>query len=398
MEALRNQILQLSKLILSEAIKHRRHLHQHPELSMQEFATAAYVEQYLSNIGITEMQRMAKTGVVAHIRGLQPDKKMICLRADMDALPIKETNEVPYKSVNESVMHACGHDVHTACLMGVAKILQQIKNQFQGTVKLIFQPSEETFPGGAYLMLQEGLFDNPLPDAIIGMHVSPELPAGAFGVKAGKYMASTDEIYLTVKGKGGHAATPHQCIDPILIGAHIITALQQIVSRHNSPNMPTVLTFGKAEAKGRTNIIPDEMTLDGTLRTFDENWRKQAHQLINNMAKSIAQGMGGDCEVRIDKGYPFLVNDDALTQRVRQHALNLKQTHEVLELEARLTAEDFAYYSQKIPACFYRLGVGNTKKGIVSNLHTATFDIDETAIESGIAMMTWIAVNELNFK
>lgn len=395
MEALKNKILQLSKQILDEAIQHRRHLHQHPELSMQEFATATYVEQYLSKIGITEIQRMAKTGIVAHIRGLQPDKKMICLRADMDALPITETNEVPYKSVHLGVMHACGHDVHTACLLGVARILQQIKNQFQGTVKLIFQPSEETFPGGAYLMLQEGLFGNPVPDAIIGMHVSPELTVGHFGVKAGKYMASTDEIYLTVKGKGGHAATPDQCIDPILIGAHIITALQQIVSRHNSPNMPTVLTFGKAEAKGRTNIIPNEMKLDGTLRTFDENWRQKAHQLIEKMAKNIAQGMGGDCEVRIDKGYPFLVNEETLTKRVLQHALNIKKSDEVHELESRLTAEDFAYYSQKIPACFYRLGVGNSAKGIVSNLHTPTFDVDETAMQAGIAMMAWFVVNEL---
>ncbi len=395
MKELINKIKTMSSAYLNEIIEIRRHIHTNPELGFEEYKTSEFIASKLTEFGIPFKKGIAKTGIVALIQCKNPQKITIALRADMDALPILEQNDVKYKSVNEGVMHACGHDAHVACLLGAAKIINSLKEELQGTVKLIFQPSEEMFPGGALAMINEGVLENPKPDLIIGQHVLPTMDSGKMGLKSGKYMASTDEIYLTVKGKGGHGATPELNIDPIVISAHIIIALQQIVSRNARPDVPTVLSFGRVIANGRTNIIPDLVTLDGTLRTFDEVWRAEVHQKITKMAQSIAEGMGGSCDVRIEKGYPFLVNDDKVTKEVSDNAKAFLGEENVEELPLRMTAEDFAYFTQQIPACFYRLGIRNESKGITSNLHTNTFNIDEDSLKTGMGLMAWLAVSKM---
>lgn len=388
-------IKERASALLPELTAIRRHLHKHPELSMQETATSAFIQKKLTEIGIPFTSGIAQNGIVGLIEGKNPDKHVIALRADMDALPIVEQTKVDYCSTNPGVMHACGHDVHMTSLLGAAQILHEQKGQFEGTVKLIFQPSEERFPGGASMMIKEGVLQNPAPEKIFGQHVLPTLETGKVGMKPGKYMASTDEVYLTVKGKGGHGATPELNIDPVLIAAHILVALQQIVSRNAPPQLPAVLSFGRFIADGRTNIIPNEVKLDGTLRTFDEKWRAEAHVKIANLAQSIARGMGGDCEVFIDKGYPFLVNDEATTDHAKAYAIAYLGAENVVDLDMRMTAEDFAYFSQKVPSCFYRLGTRNENKGIIHNLHTDLFDVDESSLEIGAGLMAWMALRSL---
>jgi amidohydrolase len=392
---MKNKIKTLSRELLTEIIAIRHHLHSHPELSFEEFETAAFVAQKLKEFKIPFSEGIAGTGLVALIEGKNPSKKIIALRADMDALPILEANEVPYKSQNPGVMHACGHDVHTSSLLGTAKILSTLKEEFEGTVKLIFQPGEEKFPGGASLMIREGVLENPAPSGILGQHVMPFIDAGKVGFRTGMYMASADELHVTVKGKGGHAAMPYLNVDPILITAHIIIALQQIVSRAANPNIPTVLSFGKVIANGATNVIPNEVHLEGTFRTLHEGWRKQAHEKMKKMATSIAEGMGGSCEFNISEGYPFLINEEKITNAARSHAIEYLGQENVLDLDIWMAAEDFAFYSQKTNACFYRLGVRNEGKGITSSVHTPTFNIDENALETGMGLMAWLAIKEL---
>ncbi len=392
---MKEKVQGLAKDFLKDIIQVRRHLHANPELSFKEYKTSQYIQQFLDQIGVKYTAGYVETGIVAHIEGKNPSKKVIALRADMDALPIFEENEVSYCSKNEGVMHACGHDVHTSSLLGTAKILHALRDQFEGTVKLIFQPGEEVLPGGASLMIKEGALKNPDAELIIGQHVFPSMDAGKVGFRRGMYMASCDEIYVTVKGKGGHGAMPQNIIDPILIASHMVVALQQVVSRHNSPIIPSVLSFGRIEGLGVTNVIPDIVKMEGTFRTMDEEWRVRAHEIMFKMANNIAEGMGGTVDFDIQKGYPFLVNEENTTVQSWALADEYLGKENVEELDLRLTSEDFAFYSQVMPSCFYRLGVRNKAKGITSNIHTSTFDIDETALETGMGLMAWIAMGLL---
>lgn len=392
---LKERIRQLASGIAGEATANRRHLHSHPELSYREYQTAAFVEEKLQALGIP-FERMADTGIVALLQGgAGSSDRIVALRADIDALPIQELNEVPYRSQNNGVMHACGHDVHTASLLGVAGILSRMKNEFSGTVKFIFQPAEEVIPGGASLMIKAGVLENPRPQQILGQHVMPELPAGKVGFRSGCYMASNDEIYITVKGKGGHGAMPNLGIDPVVIACHMVIALQQIVSRRANPLSPSVLSFGKMIASGASNVIPDEVKLEGTFRSLDETWRTTAHEKIRKMAVSLAESMEGSCDIQIVRGYPVLINEDRITAASRDYAREYLGDEQVVDLDIWMAAEDFASYSQVADACFYRLGVRNEPRGITSGLHTATFDADETALETGAGLMSYLALKTL---
>ncbi|MFT6850307.1 MAG: amidohydrolase [Sphingobacteriales bacterium] len=388
------RIQELTQKVLPEVIAHRHHIHANPELSFEEFKTSAYISLKLDEMGV-KYEKMANTGIVALITGDKPSDKVTALRADIDALPITEQNDVPYKSKNEGVMHACGHDVHSSSMLGTAQILTDMKSEFGGTVKLIFQPAEEKAPGGASIMIKEGVLENPRPQGIVGQHVMPLIDVGKVGFRTGKYMASADEIYFTVKGKGGHGAMPQYNIDPVLITSHIIVALQQIISRNAHPTIPSVLSFGRVEALGATNVIPNEVKVAGTFRTFDEKWRAEALVKIQKMATGIAESMGGTVEFNIVNGYPFLVNEEKITARARAAAVEYLGKENVEDLDLWLAAEDFAYYSQVTDACFYRLGIRNEAKGITSSVHTPTFDIDEDAFKLSTGLMAFIALKEL---
>lgn len=390
------QIKKTSREISKEVVQIRRHLHQYPELSFKEKETAAFICRELKSIGIPFKEGIGGYGVVGLIQGKNPGKKIIALRADIDALPIQEANDVAYRSKHDGIMHACGHDVHTASLLGVARVLYTHRDAWEGTVKLIFQPAEEHLPGGASLMIKDGVLSNPAPMSILGQHVHPPLEAGKIALKPEYAMASADEIYVTVEGKGGHAAIPQDCVDPILITAQILTALQQMVSRFVNPLTPSVLSFGYIQSDGgSTNVIPNRVFLKGTFRTFDERWRNTAHKKMTEIARGIAASLGGTCDFRIEKGYPSLYNDPLLAERVKNHAIEYLGPQNVEEMPARMTAEDFAWYTKEIPGCFYRLGTGNKEKGITSPLHTNTFDIDEKALETGVGLMAWLAIREL---
>ncbi len=390
-----SKIKRLAKEHASETIANRRYLHTNPELSFQEYNTARFVAQKLKDIGLNPQEGIADTGVVAIIEGRNPESKVIGLRADMDALPIFEKNDVPYKSINEGVMHACGHDVHTSSLLGTAKILYSLRDDFEGTVKLVFQPAEEKAPGGASIMIKEGVLENPAPASMIGQHVAPNIPVGKIGFREGMYMASTDELYLTIKGKGGHGAMPDQLIDPVLIASHVIVSLQQIISRNRKPANPSVLSFGRFIADGVTNVIPNEVTIQGTFRCMDEEWREDGLRRMKKMAEGITEAMGGTCDFEIVKGYPFLKNHPELTRRLKSETIEYMGAENVIDLDLWMAGEDFAFYSQVVDSCFYRLGTRNEARGIVSGVHTPTFDVDETALEIGPGLMSWLAIREL---
>ncbi|MCD8529032.1 MAG: M20 family metallopeptidase [Chitinophagales bacterium] len=392
MSALKNTIQGLSHQIFPEVVAWRQHLHKYPELSFQEYETAAFVSQKLSEWGIEHQTQIAKTGIVALIKGKDPTKKCVALRADMDALPINEQNTLDYTSINQGVMHACGHDVHTANLLGVAWVLKQLENEIEGTYKLIFQPSEEKLPSGAEAMIKEGVLENPKVDYILGQHVSPELKTGTFGFCAGQFMASADEIYLTVKGTGGHAAFPHLLNDTVLCASAIVVNMQQVVSRKKSPFEAGVLSFGKIIANGATNIIPSEVELAGTLRAFNEDFRNEAHTLIKSIAENTATTYGCQCVVNIVKGSPSLFNNEELT--LKKEALAKEYGNaDIKTIPPRMGGEDFAWYSQKVPALFYRVGTGNKDKNTEKGLHNHQFNIDEDALKESVGMMVWLAVN-----
>ncbi len=389
---LKEHIKKLSQKYADEFIQIRHHLHAHPELSYHEFETSKLVQEKLADWGIG-FEVMATTGVVALIKGKNPDKRVIALRADMDALPITEQNEIEYRSKNEGVMHACGHDVHTTCLLGAAKILNELKDEWEGTIKLIFQPGEEKNPGGASLLIKEGVLENPKPDAIFALHVHPNLEVGKLSFRGGMVMASADEIYITLKGKGGHAAAPHLTSDTILAASQLVVNLQQVVSRMNNPFNPSVLSITSFQGGNTTNVIPSEVKLMGTFRAMNEEWRFKAHDLIKNICSATAAVSGAQIDVEIDVGYPFVVNDSELTAMAKRSAATFAGEENVEETEMRMGAEDFAFYSHVIPACFFRLGVGNIQKNITSGVHTPTFNIDERSIETGIGIMAWLAVS-----
>lgn len=391
---MKEKIQKLAAQIFEEVVGFRQHLHANPELSFKEFETSKYVKDKLTSWGIP-FTEMANTGVVGLITGEIPSNNVIALRGDMDALPITELNDKPYKSKNTGVMHACGHDVHTSSLLGTAHILNKLKSEFAGTVKLVFQPAEEILPGGASIMIKEGVLENPKPQAMLGQHVLPMMDAGKVGFRSGTYMASTDELYVTVTGKGGHGAQPHENIDPVVITAHIIVALQQIVSRNADPRLPSVLSFGKVNANGATNVIPNEVKLEGTFRTLNEEWRNKAHGLMKKMAEGIAESMGGSCHFDIRRGYPVLVNEENLTQNAKTFAAEYLGEENVLDLDIWMAAEDFAYYSQFTDACFYRLGTGNAAKNTKHSVHTPNFDIDEDALKISTGLMAYMALKQL---
>ena len=386
---LQQTIQALAAQYAPEMIDVRHHLHAHPELSYQEFETSKYVQEKLKTFGIPFEVR-ATTGVVGLIEGKNPGSRVIALRADMDALPIQEQNNVPYKSKKDGIMHACGHDVHTTCLLGAAKILAETKHLWEGTVKLIFQPGEEKNPGGASLMIADGVLENPKPQAIFALHVNPQLERGKLSFRSGKVMASADEIYITIKGKGGHAAAPHLTVDTILVASHLVVSLQQIISRAANPFSPSVLSITSFQGGFTTNVIPTEVKLMGTFRAMDEAWRFKAHEIIKKQTTELVQSMGAEADVHIDVGYPTVYNNETLNDVAKGIAMEFMGTEHVEETELRMGAEDFGYYSQQIPGCFFRLGTANTAKGINAGVHTPKFDIDESAIEIGMGMMAYL--------
>ncbi len=389
---IKQRIQQLAKKYADEFIDIRHRLHANPELSYLEFETSAFVQEKLTAFGIP-FEVKAKTGVVGLIKGKNPGKKTVALRADMDALPIAEENDVPYRSKNAGIMHACGHDVHTTCLLGAAKILNELKEEWEGTVKLIFQPGEEKNPGGASLLIKEGVLEDPKPGKIFALHVHPGLETGKLSFRNGMVMASADEIYISIKSKGGHAAAPQYTADTILIASHLVVSLQQIVSRNNSPFNPSVLSITSFQGGNTTNVIPSEVKLMGTFRAMNEDWRFAAHELIKKQTIELVHAMGAEATIHIDVGYPFVLNDETLGNAARKQAEEYMGAANVEETELRMGAEDFAYYSHQVPACFFRLGAGNKAKGITSGVHTPTFNIDESAIEIGMGMMAWLGAD-----
>jgi len=390
------KVKDIAHSLKEETVEWRRHFHAHPELSLNEFQTAKYISDLLSGWGIKHRTGIAGTGIEVVLEGRNPSKKTIALRADLDALPITEENNVSYKSQNEGVMHACGHDMHTASLLGTLRILNSLKADWEGNVKFIFQPAEEKLPGGASLMIKEGILKNPEPSGIFGQHVFPSLETGKAGFRSGQYMASSDELYITVTGRGGHAAMPSEYNNPLFIAARLLRAYEQLISEFKQQSIPTVLSFGKITGNGATNIVPDKVYIEGTFRTMEEDWRKQVHKKLTTLAKTIGDETGSVCEMNIIHGYPSLINHQKLTERARKAAEEFLGKENVVELEPRMTSEDFAYYSQVIPGCFYRIGTGNKAKGIVSPVHTPTFNIDENALETGCGLMAWLALKELN--
>ena len=386
-------IKHLNAGVLPEVVRLRRHIHRYPELAFEEYETARLVADTLEGLGIPVETGVARTGVVGTLKGGQPGP-VVALRADMDALPIHEQNEFDFRSERPGKMHACGHDAHTASLLGAAMILSRLKDRLPGTVRFLFQPSEELLPGGAAAMIREGVLDQrgpvAAPAAIFGQHVQPDLSAGKIGVRSGMYMASSDEVYITLRGQGGHAAGPHRLsADAVLAAAHVVIALQSVVSRNCPPDIPSVLSFGKIVAEGATNIIPDEVKLIGTFRAMDENWRFRAHEIIRRVAGHTARAFGAEAETHIAVGYPALFNHPAPTETVRQAALAYVGPENVVELDLWFASEDFAYYLQQTPGSFYRIGTGGP--GPVHGLHTGRFTIDEAALGVAPGFMAYLA-------
>ena len=369
----------------------RRHIHANPELSFQEKETSRFVREHLDSNGIKYTAGYCKHGIVAEVKG---GKKggLTYLRGDMDALPIQEENKVKYKSKNDGVMHACGHDVHTTCLLGSLLILNKLRSELKGTFRFVFQPAEERLPSGASIMIKEGAIKNADKAKMFGQHVHPPLEAGLVGFRPGQYMASADEIFIDIIGRGGHAALPQNFIDPVFISAQVLTALHSLVARYADPKVPTVLSFGKINSDGgATNVIPSRVSIAGTLRSMDENNRAHMKKMIRQTVKATCKAFGGTSKIKIKEGVPSLFNNEAMTMQAMDTARDFMGDKNVVQLPKRMTAEDFAYYSQMMPSCFYRLGTGNKKRGITSPVHTPTFDIDEKALQVGVGLFAYLA-------
>jgi len=399
-----SEIKLLSKEIFNEIISVRRHIHKHPELSFKEYKTSEFICSILDKHKITYTKNIVETGIIAIIEGNNPTTKTILLRADLDALPIEEENNADYKSINLGIMHACGHDVHSASVLGTAMILNKLKTTFNGTIKIMFQPGEEVLPGGASLMIEAGVLQNPRVDLAIAQHVFPSMEVGKVGFRSGMYMASTDELHITINGKGGHAAMPAEYINPLNAASAIIQEIEKEfpfyfdedgVSKNSHNHIPTVVAFGKIEGKGATNIIPASVYMGGTFRTMDETWRAEVKEKIKSIILSVCEKHKATADINIEKGYPFLVNDIELTARCKALAIDYLGKENVEDLPLRMTAEDFSYITQKVPSCFYRLGTGNKQKGITNGVHTSTFDIDEKALEISTGLMAWMTINEM---
>jgi amidohydrolase len=399
-----SEIKLLSKEIFNEILSVRRHIHKHPELSFKEYKTSEFICSILDKHKITYTKNIVETGIIAIIEGNNPTTKTILLRADLDALPIEEENNTDYKSINLGIMHACGHDVHSASIIGTAIILNKLKHTFNGTIKIMFQPGEEVLPGGASLMIEAGVLQNPRVDLAIAQHVFPSMEVGKVGFRSGMYMASTDELHITINGKGGHAAMPAEYINPLNAASAIIQEIEKEfpfyfdedgVSKNSHNHIPTVVAFGKIEGKGATNIIPASVYMGGTFRTMDETWRAEVKEKIKSIILSVCEKYKATADINIENGYPFLVNDIELTVRCKVLAIDYLGKENVEDLPLRMTAEDFSYITQKVPSCFYRLGTGNKQKGITNGVHTSTFDIDEKALEISTGLMAWMTINEM---
>tara|TARA_B100001250_G_scaffold74574_1_gene60932 strand:+ start:4369 stop:5538 length:1170 start_codon:yes stop_codon:yes gene_type:complete len=385
-----NKIKQLAENIFDDVLEIRRHIHRNPELSFKEHETSSYIKSILTLWQIPFKDGIADTGIVVLLEGNNPDSKIVALRADFDALPIIEENDVEYCSQNHGVMHACGHDVHTASLLGVIKILDVLRGDWEGSIKCIFQPAEEQYPGGAQQMIRQGVLENPKVQKIFGQHVFPDLEVGKVGFCPGRYMASADEIQISVIGSGGHAALPETYNNPILAAAKLITSLETHFLTYR--NIPAVFAIGFVEANGYCNVIPDQVELRGTFRTLDEEFRSLAHLHMQEIAKKISTEYTLDINFEIHKGYPSLYNDEELTNQTVTYAKEYMGDEQVVDLSLRMTAEDFAYYGNEVPACFYRLGTANIAKGTIHGLHTSRFNIDEDALKVGVGLMAYLAI------
>jgi hippurate hydrolase len=388
---MKSKIQELNDKMSSYVVECYKHIHAHPELSFKEHKTAEFIVGELKKAGIPFRNKIAGTGILAQIEGTNPHKKVIALRADMDALPICEKTDIPYSSTIHKVMHACGHDAHTACLLGTAKILNEIKSSFEGTILLIFQPGEEKAPGGARLMLEDGIFKDLQPELIIAQHVSVDYPTGTMGFKEGMIMASADEIHVKVHGKGGHGALPHLCNDTVLAAASTLVALQQVKSRLCHPLTPMVLTFGRIVADGAQNIIPHEVQLSGTLRTINEQWRHEAKNHIQRIINETCAAHGCTAEIEMPDGYPCVINDHSITHKAKLFAQEWVGKEQIVELEMRMTSEDFGFFTQQYPSCFYRFGIRGESNKNTGGLHSENFKIDLPALKTGTGGLAWLA-------
>ena len=386
---MKEKILELSDLFFDEIVSIRRYMHMHPELSFQEFETSNYIKSILKSWDINFLDGYANTGILVNLEGKEPSSRVIALRADFDALPILEENDVEYKSKNEGIMHACGHDAHTASMLGALKILHQTKDNWRGTIKFIFQPAEERLPGGAKQMIEEGVLENPNVQHVIAQHVLPELEVGKVGFRCGTYMASTDELYVTISGKGGHAAIPSSYNNPIIASSELVLDLNQFFN----DKVDAIFAIGYIDGTGSTNIIPREVNLMGTFRALDESFRLESHNHMNRIVDQVAKKYNIKIDLNIKKGYPALNNDIQFTLNQINKAKEFLGEKNVIDLPIRMTAEDFSYFANAVPSCFYRLGTRNKDKGLIHGLHTSKFNIDEDSLKIGMGLMAFLAIS-----